>query len=146
MVIATDTSFLFSLYGQDVNSERAIEWLRDCRSPISLTTLNVFEFENALRFATFKKFYPPVETENYQAAFEAALTGGRLLIVRINTDEIIQTARRLSARHTQLGGHRSFDLLHVAAASTFAAETFLSFDKNQTQLATKIGMATPLMG
>ena len=42
---------------------------------------------------------------------------------------------RLSAQHTIPGGHRSFDILHVAAALELGAKEFLTFDARQSALA-----------
>jgi hypothetical protein len=36
------------------------------------------------------------------------------------------------------GGHRSFDILHVATARLLNATCFLSFDANQRKLATTL--------
>jgi hypothetical protein len=41
----------------------------------------------------------------------------------------------LSYLHTIIGGHRSFDILHVATARVLKATLFLSFDLNQRRLA-----------
>ena len=41
------------------------------------------------------------------------------------------------------GGHRSFDILHVASALIFGATYFLTFDQNQARLASKVGMKVP---
>jgi predicted nucleic acid-binding protein len=49
---------------------------------------------------------------------------------------VIAEAARLSELHTLSGGHRSFDVLHVATARLLKATTFLSFDANQRKLAT----------
>jgi predicted nucleic acid-binding protein len=53
---------------------------------------------------------------------------------------IIEEARRLSDRYTLAGGHRSFDILHVATARIVKATTFLSFDANQRKLAGAVGL------
>ncbi|MBI3885023.1 MAG: hypothetical protein HY302_04760 [Opitutae bacterium] len=53
---------------------------------------------------------------------------------------MLAEAERLSARHSFGGGHRSFDLLHVAAARVLKADLFLSFDLAQRDLATAAGL------
>ena len=42
------------------------------------------------------------------------------------------------------GGHRGFDILHVASALTMKATQFLTFDANQRELAEKEGLVVPL--
>jgi len=55
MVICADTSFLFSLYGNDENTPRALAWVKTRRTALTLSTLHEFELANALRFAEFRK-------------------------------------------------------------------------------------------
>lgn len=55
MVICADTSFLFSLYGNDSNTKRAVKWMMSQRGALTLTPLNEYELGNALRFAEFRK-------------------------------------------------------------------------------------------
>lgn len=45
--------------------------------------------------------------------------------------------------HTLTGGHRGFDILHIAAALKTGAKTFLTFDDNQKQLAAAEGLHVP---
>ena len=42
MVICGDTSFFFSLYGNDANSRRAVKWAAQCRQPVSLSAFNTY--------------------------------------------------------------------------------------------------------
>ena len=78
MVICGDTSFLFSLYGNDANSPRAVTWVRTCRSAISLSPFNAYEIGNALRFAEFRKLLTTAETALYWSQFQTATRQGRL--------------------------------------------------------------------
>lgn len=52
-------------------------------------------------------------------------------------------AMRLSAAHTLAGGHRSFNIVHVAAAIVIKARHFLTFDQNQRRLAEAEGLVVP---
>lgn len=60
-----------------------------------------------------------------------------------NLAAVIDDAKRISAAHTLSGGHRSFDILHVAAAARLGAQRFLTFDRNQKRLAEAEGLAVP---
>jgi len=146
VVTSCDTSFLFSLYGEDVHSDKAVAWVREWERPLHLSPLNVFEFGNALRFAAFKGFYPVEAVTVYRADFEAALRARRLLVCRPNLAHIIESASELSERYTLEAGHRSFDILHVAAACVLKSDAFLSFDANQNKLAIKLGLRAPFGG
>lgn len=144
MVICADTSFLFSLYGNDAHTPRAVKWTKTLRTPITLTALNEYELGNALRFAEFREGLAPGEAALFWTQFEADRAAGRLTIAVCNLADVVNEAKRLSATHTLTGGHRSFDILHVAASVIAKAGQFLTFDANQKKLAKAEGLSTPL--
>ncbi len=144
MVISCDTSFLFALYGNDAHSPRAVAWVSKRNKPLTISPFNIFELANALRFAEFRKILPPGSAARNLAQFEAALAQERLVVATCNLAVALEEARRLSATHTLAHGHRSFDILQVAAALTMGAKIFLTFDGNQKKLAQAEGLQTPL--
>jgi len=144
MVTCADTSFLFALYGNDVHTLRAVAWMKRRKTALTLSTLNEYELENALRFAEFRKLLAIGDAVRFLADFEADKSGGRLWIHVCNLADIVDEAKRLSATYTLVRGHRSFDILHVAAALKMNAARFLTFDSNQKKLAQAEGMETPL--
>ena len=139
-----DTSFLFALYGNDSLSGRAVECASSLDDSISLSSFNLFEYGNALRLAQYRKLMKAGERQDYWALFEAALSAGRLVHQETNLADVLVEARRLSEVHTPSGGHRGFDILHVAAAKHLHADTFLTFDQQQCKLARAVGMKVPL--
>jgi hypothetical protein len=78
--------------------------------------------------------------ETILAAFEADLASGYFDLPACNLAGVLIEAKRLSASHTMTGGHRAFDILHVAAALHLGASEFLSFDTNQRKLAISAGL------
>jgi len=70
--------------------------------------------------------------------------GCHLMVTTSNLADVVDEAKRLSALHTLTGGHRSFDILHVAGALMMKATQFLTFDENQRQLAEVEGLKVPL--
>ena len=144
MVIACDTSFLFSLYGSDTHSSKAVSWVARNTRPIYLNRLTRFEFENALRFSEFRKVLLPRAAPLYLAGFEAAINQGRLIVVTSNLADVVEKASRISSIRALTGGHRGFDLLHVASALEMEATHFLTFDGNQRGLAEAEGLVVPL--
>jgi predicted nucleic acid-binding protein len=144
MVISTDTSFLFSLYGNDINTPRAIAWSEANTEAIFISSLNHFELINALRFAEFRKAIAPGAAAAFGAQFEFDLLGGRLIEKTCNLADILAEATRLSSLHTLTGGHRGFDILHVAAARIMGATHFLTFDANQRELAESESLIVPI--
>lgn len=144
MVTCADTSFLFSLYGNDVHTPRAVAWMKSQRTALSLTSLGEYELSNALRFSEFRKGIAPGEAALFWAEFEADRASGRLQIQVCNLADVVDEAKRLSATHTLTGGHRGFDILHVASALVVNAQRFLTFDENQKKLAEGEGLMVPL--
>jgi predicted nucleic acid-binding protein len=143
MVICADTSFLFSLYGNDVNSARAVRWMGRCSQALSLSPFNAFELGNALRCVEFRKILQPGEAAGFWALFEAAISQGRLIREVCNLSDVVSEAVRLSGMYSLGGGHRAFDILHVAAALHMGATEFLTFDANQKSLAQREGLQVP---
>lgn len=144
MVVCSDTSFLFSLYGNDVNTPRALAWTTVNRRPMTISLLNEYELGNALRFAEFRKGIALGDAARFWSQFEADQAAGRLLCGVCNLAHVIADGKRLSVSRTLTGGHRGFDILHVAAALQLNATDFLTFDRNQKQLAKAEGLRVPL--
>ena len=63
------------------------------------------------------------------------MDAGALEVVTADWPDVHRLAENLSTRHTMAGGHRSFDVLHVATALHLGAREFLTFDANQRKLA-----------
>jgi predicted nucleic acid-binding protein len=63
-----------------------------------------------------------------------------LEIIPCDFGAVIEIARKLSNGRTWRGGHRSFDLLHVATSRHLKAKRFLSFDAVQRQPAEAEGL------
>lgn len=144
MVTSADTSFLFSLYGNDAHTPRAVSFMKGRKSPLTLTVLGEYELGNALRFAEFRKVIAPGEAATFCAQFEADRASGRLQLQICNLAAVIQEAKRISAMHTLKGGHRGLDILHVATALLLGVTEFLTFDANQKKLAEGEGLKVPL--
>lgn len=134
-MIITDTSFLFSLFGSDAHTAAAQSWARQTKQPVAVTTLNRYEFTNAIRFAAFRKVISRSDALTSLAAFEADLKQGMLQLTPCDLAAVVREAERLSELHTLVSGHRSFDILHVATARVLKATTILTFDLNQRKLA-----------
>lgn len=140
MVACADTSFLFSLYGNDANSPLALAWARGNNQPVTISLLNEFELGNALSCAVFRKAIQTEHSNYYWSLFEADQSSGKLCRQTSNLAEVLQVAKRLSLAHSESGGHRGFDILHVASALHWGAALFLSFDANQNKLAKAEGL------
>ena len=144
MVAAADTSFLFSIYGNDVHTPRALEWLKETDSVILVSDLADYELGNALRFAEFSKRLRSGDAAVFQAQYEADRQSGRVRLQVCNLATLVAKARRLSATHTIREGNRAFDILHVSAALMLSAKHFLTFNAKQKKLAASEGLDVPL--
>jgi predicted nucleic acid-binding protein len=129
-----------ALYGNDSHSAKALSFAQKLSQPVSLSIFNEFELENALRLASWRKLFPSGDIDQFQADFEADRNIGRVVIIPCNLADVLSRARQLSAAHTLTGGHRAFDILHVAAALECKADRFLTFDANQRKLAQAEGL------
>jgi predicted nucleic acid-binding protein len=144
MVVCCDTSFLFALYGNDAHTGAARKYVLSRAPVISLTPWNRYELENALRLAEFRKLIPPGGAGDLLRDLEEDLGAGRLSIPTCHLGEILTKAREISSQKTIRGGHRAFDILHLAGALELEAAAFLTFDRNQAGLAKTLGFKTPL--
>lgn len=147
MPIYADTSFLFSLYVNDGNSERALKLLPAIRQTLPFTPLHRLELRNALAQWVFrfskggkKQAMDSVTAAGVWASIETDLHGVLSDGRQLDWLTVISEAERLSARYTPLTGTGSLDTLHVAAALNLDARTFISFDDRQRRMATQAGL------
>lgn len=140
-MICTDTSFLISLYGNDVNSPEAKRLWSAASQPVVVHALNDFEFGNALRLLAFRQIIQPQHMAAWLANCEADKAAGLLLTPALDMNAVLRHALRLSTTHSQRGGHRGFDIFLTAAALELGATHLWSFDTRQRQLAAAEGLA-----
>jgi predicted nucleic acid-binding protein len=136
-----DTSFLCAFYIKQSNSPVAAAHAARMREPLHVTAFLVYEFRQSLRFQIWRRSANPREgiaSADAQAAlsqFESDLPNGAAVLVACGFQEVFRLADDLSQKHTAAGGHRGFDILHVATAVHLGAKEFLTFDANQRKLA-----------
>lgn len=128
------------MYGNDVHTAKALVELKRGGEAVTISILNELELANALRLAEFRRLLAPGVAAVYLADYDADVASGRLVVADCNLAAVVTEARRLSAVHTRGGGHRAFDILHVAAALQVGADTFLTFDAGQRKLAAAAGL------
>ena len=136
-----DTSFLFSLYHRDSHTAEANALLDKAAQPLLLSPLNEFELVNAFRLAEFRRLLPAGETPRRLDALAEDHAAGRWHYSDVPLRDILAEAARLSVSYTATGGHRAFDILHVAHARLAKPKRFLSFDANQLRLAKAVGLS-----
>jgi len=141
-----DTSFLCAIYRQQDNSTQADALFRKLPEPLPVTALVLFEFRQSVRRQTFLhrkdpgKGYGEKEGAQMLADLRSDLSGGLLQIAPVDWAKVMSTAEQLSAQHTRKGGHRGFDILHVATALELGVKEFLTFDARQSALAKAVAL------
>ena len=141
-MIGCDTSFLHSLYVVDAHTPEARARLQEIKRPegLVLSPFHQYELPNAVRLSVFRGLRDATAGGAILAAFEADLASGYFDVPTCNLASVLIEAKRLSAVHAVMGGHRAFDILHVAAALHLGANEFLTFDFNQRKLALAAGL------
>jgi len=140
MVAYADTSFFFSLYGNDLNSPRARSIGDALEAPLAFTPLHRHELRNAFRLAVFRKALTPERCQAVLAEIEADTKTGTLVETPAAWAEVFAEAEALGAGHTAALGTRATDVLHVATACVTGVRDFFTFDTRQAALARKAGM------
>jgi predicted nucleic acid-binding protein len=140
-----DTSFLFNLYAPQAHAARAAAHFAAMAEPLHLTSLNRFELVNAIQLSLFRKTIPGDTGSRAVEKFEANIRSGALVVVQCDWSAVHSRALHLASRHTARGGHRGFDILHIATAVELGAKEFLTFDARQGSLAKAIGLKLPLL-
>ncbi len=141
MIAYPDTSFLCAFYVKQSNSPAAAAHAATMKEPLHVGAFLAYEFRQSLRFQVWRNSANPREglaLADAQAAlsqFDADLASGVAVLEPCNFQDVLRRAEDLSNRHTVGGGHRSFDVLHVATALHLGARQFLTFDTNQRKLA-----------
>jgi predicted nucleic acid-binding protein len=136
-----DTSFLCALYVQQDNSLAAAEHFKALPEALHVSSLMLYEFRQSVRFQIWlhsrdkTKGYSQATAEAALADLQSDLETGVAVPVTTDWPDVHRLAEMLSKRHTSAGGHRAFDVLHVATALHLGAREFLTFDANQRKLA-----------
>jgi hypothetical protein len=116
--------------------------------PLHVTRLLLWEFRQSVRFQAFRHSKSPQVGYPMKMLTDLGddMKDGLVVVAEIDMTNILITGERISKLRTFAGGHRSFDILHVATAVDLDAREFLSFDANQNELATVEGLKAPLVG
>ena len=146
MTACPDTSFLCAFYVKQSNSPSAAAHAATMTEPLHITAFLAYEFRQSLRFQTWRHSANPregISPADARAAFlqlEKDLANGVAVLTPCSFHEVFRLADDLSKQYTADNGHRSFDILHVAAALYLGAKEFLTFDANQRKLAAAEGL------
>ncbi|MBM3831778.1 MAG: type II toxin-antitoxin system VapC family toxin [Verrucomicrobia bacterium] len=141
-----DASFLCAFYLKQSNSPAAATHAARMKEPLQITEFVKYEFRQSLRFQVWRhaaNAREGIALSDALAAlsqFEADLTNGVAVLAACSFSDVLPRAEALSKQYTIAGGHRSFDVLHVATALALDASQFFTFDGNQRRLAMAEGL------
>jgi len=136
-----DSSFLVPLYVYEAGfSEKAARIASAWKEPAWVSPIGELELTNALCRKIFEKDLSPEEGQLALHDFRHDQKSGILRWTGLNLAVMFRDASNLSLKHTPTGGHRSLDILHIAAAKLLGATQFLSFDDRLNRLAKAEGM------
>jgi predicted nucleic acid-binding protein len=145
-----DTSFLCALYVAQSTSARALSFMRNQPTALLSTSLLLYEFRQSVQFQVFRhskdatQGYPMSVAQTALSTLQANISAGVFRQGQVDWADVHKIAERLAFKRTAKGGHRSFDVLHVATALHLGVTTFLTFDGNQKKLAEAEGLVVPL--
>lgn len=150
MIHFADTSFFCAIYRTEIHSNQADAFSEAHPNQIVLSSLIAFEFRQSLRLQTRqhesdRRFgISRHDAARVMRDFQADTQGGVFTMLTPDWPSVHALAEMLSAKHSEAGGHRFADILHVATALQLAVAGFLTFDSSQRQLAEAEGLEVPL--
>lgn len=151
MTAYPDTSFLCALYRRQENSEQALTYRASMSGPLLATPLVLWEFRQSVRFQAFRHSKNPHVGFSIHEATRMIdkiadhTQAGLIQVAECDLLHVLAEGERISKSRTPSGGHRGFDILHIATALKLGAKNFLTFDANQARLALAEGLKVPLV-
>jgi len=145
-----DTSFLCALYVAQSTSAKALPFMRSQPTALISTSLLLYEFRQSIQFQVFRhsknrrQGYAMNVAQAALSTLQSNICAGVFQQAQVDWADVHRIAERLAFKHTIKGGHRSFDILHVASAVHLGASDFLTFDANQKKLARAEGLVVPV--
>ena len=149
MIHYPDTSFLCSLYRDQIHSKNANAERQQMGEALHFTSLLEFEFIQAIELQVYlhsqnqNKGYSRNEADQMIADWESDIAKGINRLVCFDMDAVLRLSKSLSSHNTARGGHRTLDILHVATAVHLGARRFLTFDDRQKSLAVHADLQVP---
>jgi hypothetical protein len=146
-----DTNFFTRFYIPNPDLARLTRivaaYLKREDEPLPFTPLHRLEFRNAVRLMVHRRRQrgevnlSPEQARLILRDHERDLDERVFVMHRaIEWTDALRLAERLSATHTESGGFRSLDLLHVGAALSLRCGEFYSFDGAARRIAALAGL------
>jgi predicted nucleic acid-binding protein len=137
-----DSSFVVSAFVADEFNPTVWRWWRkNPQAVVMVTPLVLFEAENAIRSLPLSGGCSSADAGAALNGIRRALLEGVFVCRNVTGKRLFPQATRLSQHHTVAMAFGAMDVLHVAAAMELCADTLLTFDKRQGEMATAEGLA-----
>jgi predicted nucleic acid-binding protein len=142
--IYLDTSALIKLYIIEPGSVLINKIISENASPLPIWDLHIIEFHNALKLKVFRKELNDNEALHLGVLFNGRKKSGIYYSPELDRKEHTELCLKLTDISSGIGC-RSLDIMHVAAASLFRVDQFITFDVKQAELGEKAGINTNLL-
>lgn len=141
MKIYLDTSALIKLYCIEDGSVSINTIVSENATPLPIWDLHIIEFHNALKLKVFRNELNKKEALHLSLLFMKRRKAGIYHTPELDRKEHTELCLTYTDFSTEIGC-RSLDIMHVAAATLFKADRFLTFDTRQAELAKRTGFDT----
>ena len=137
-----DSSFIVALYLQQQSSSAAAKFMVQQDTALPFTPWHRLEVRNAIRLAVFHRTIGSPEAKLQLRQMELDLRQETLIVHSpVDWVNVLREAEKLGAMHNASVGCRSSDLFHVAAATEWGADLFLTLDERQKKMARAAGLS-----
>lgn len=107
---------------------------------VFITPLVLFEAQNSIRGFPIAGKGTLAEAQSALEGIKRGLLEGLFICQSIPAKRLFPQATRLSLHHTLSATFGAMDVLHVASAMELGADTFLTFDGRQGEMAAAEGL------
>ncbi len=144
MKIYLDTSALIKLYIIENGSVLINEITAKNAAPLPVWALHIIEFHNALKLKVFREELIAEEAGYLSTLFKERKKAGIYYTPELDREDHTDLCLKYTDFSSKFGC-RSLDIMHVAAASLFKVDQFITFDSRQADLAKEVGLNTYFM-
>jgi len=139
LICYLDSSFLVSLYVDDIHSNKAMRALEKDSPDLLISWMSQLEVTSAIRQLVFRNTISDLMAEIGLLHFGWDIAAN-VYTTKAVSEDVFQAAGKLADIHTSALGPRTYDVLHVAAALHYRADAFWTFDDRQAKLAKAVGL------
>ena len=137
-MVCVDSSFLASLYAQEIHSSEARRRVAQ-KLKAWITPLNRAELAHAFQYQVFRSRITATQARLAWSQFEQDCARQVWILVDL-PDSTWETCIEIAKKYGPTLGIRTLDSLHVACALELKAEKFWTFDERQAKLAEAVGL------